>query len=79
MVINMTQISINIDTPVVSVDEFVRRSGIPLPTVRKQISAGIIPILPRAKRNEKVNVNMIAYMVKCALAGDMNATTASNK
>lgn len=79
MVINMTHIRINIDTPVVSVDEFVRRSGIPLPTVRKQISSGIIPILPRAKRNEKVNVNMIAYMVKCALAGGMDVTIASNK
>ncbi len=79
MVINMTHISINIDTPVVSVDEFVRRSGIPMPTVRKQISAGIIPILPREKRNEKVSVNMIAYMVKCALAGGMEASIASNK
>lgn len=75
----MTHIRINIDTPVVSVAEFVRRSGIPLPTVRKQIAAGIIPILPREKRNEKVNVNMIAYMVKCALAGGMNASIASNK
>ena len=79
MVINMTHIRINIDTQVVSVAEFVRRSGIPLPTVRKQIAAGIIPILPREKRNEKVNVNMIAYMVKCALAGGMNASIASNK
>jgi len=66
MVINMTHISINIDTPVVSVDEFVRRSGISLPTVRRQISDGVIPIMPREKRNGKVSINMIAYMVKCA-------------
>lgn len=66
MVINMTQISINIDTPVVSIDEFVRRTGHSLATVRRQITSGLIPTLPREKRNEKVNINLIAYMVQCA-------------
>lgn len=72
MVINMTQICINIDIPVVSIDEFVRRSGLSLPTVRRQISDGVIPIMPRATQNSKISINMIGYLIKCAQEANLS-------
>jgi hypothetical protein len=72
MVSNMTQICINIDTPVVSIDEFVRRTGLSIPTVRRQISEGMIPIMPRATQNSKISVNMIGYLIKCAQEANLS-------
>lgn len=65
MVINMTQISITIDTPVVDVNEFSNRTGIPLPSVRKLIANNKIPVMPRLSR-QKILINMVAYTLLCA-------------
>lgn len=65
MVINMTQISITIDTPVVDVNEFSNRTGIPLPSVRKLITNNEIPVMPRLSR-QKILINMVAYTLLCA-------------
>jgi predicted DNA-binding transcriptional regulator AlpA len=61
----MTQINITIDTPIVDVNEFCSRTGLPLPTVRRMINENLIPVMPRLART-KILINMVAYTMMCA-------------
>jgi predicted DNA-binding transcriptional regulator AlpA len=69
MVFTMTQINITIDTPIVDVNEFSSRTGLPLPTVRRMISQNQLPVMPRLER-QKILINMVAYTLMCANQND---------
>ena len=70
----MAQLAIQIDTPVLSLDEFCKRSGIPEGTARMRIAEGEIPIMPKATAKERIRVNMVAYAIKCAKAANITAS-----
>lgn len=66
----MTQSAVNIifkgNQPVCSVEQFVKQTGIPEGTVRAYIQKGRIPIMEKARKNEKIIINLVAYFAKCA-------------
>lgn len=62
----MTQINIQIDTPVLRLDKFCERTGIPYRTAQAMIASGKLPILPKEKNAEKPLINMVAYSAVCA-------------
>jgi len=70
----MSQIAIQIDCPVLTLDEFCRRSGMPEKTARTRIAQGEIPIMPKATAKERIRVNMVAYAIKCAKAAGIKAS-----
>lgn len=70
----MAHITIQIDSPVLSLDEFCKRSGIPEGTARMRIQEGEIPIMPKATPKERIRVNMVGYAIRCAKAANINAS-----
>ncbi|WP_108944117.1 DNA-binding protein [Shewanella halifaxensis] len=58
----MSNFTLQIDTPYISCEEYARRSGIKLRTVRTLISDGRLPIRPKTKSKERPFINMIALM-----------------
>ena len=71
----MAQIAIQIDSPVLTLEEFCKRSGMPDSTARMRIQEGEIPIMPKATAKERIRVNMVAYAIKCAKAANITAST----
>lgn len=61
----MTQIVI--DVPYLTIKEFSRRSGMNIETIKKKISAGLIPTMKRKSAQQKALINMVA-LTKQALA-----------
>lgn len=54
----MTQIVI--DVPYLTIKEFSRRTGMNIETIKKKISAGVIPTMKRKSTQQKALINMVA-------------------
>ncbi len=62
----MSQITVKIDAPVVTLARFVELTGMPERTVRMRIANGDIPIIPKKTKFERPQINMVAFAAKCA-------------
>ncbi|GIU13052.1 DNA-binding protein [Shewanella sp. MBTL60-007] len=58
----MSEFTLQIDAPYISCEEYARRTGITLRTVRTLISDGRLPIRPKLKSKERPFINMIALV-----------------
>lgn len=64
-------INVQVDAPYLSIEEYAKRTGIPIGTVRSSIRAGEVPIKPKKKEKERIYINMIA-LAKQAITEDLN-------
>ncbi|MGI2146282.1 DNA-binding protein [Shewanella frigidimarina] len=62
----MSNITFQIDAPFVSSEEYARRVGISVRTVRSLISDGRLPIRPKLKPQERPFINMLAVAKEAA-------------
>ncbi|MBB1362137.1 DNA-binding protein [Shewanella sp. SR44-4] len=62
----MSQFTFQIDAPFVSSEEYARRVGISVRTVRSLISDGRLPIRPKLKPQERPFINMLAVAKEAA-------------
>ncbi|WP_324017780.1 hypothetical protein [Aeromonas hydrophila] len=64
----MSEIAIQIDTPVKTIEKYSSDTGIPVGQVRKMISNGELQIMPKASPKHRVLINMVALYHKAAAA-----------
>jgi hypothetical protein len=62
----MSQITIQLNAPVASLEKFAELTGIPLATVRHRVRMGVYPIIPKKSLQERPQINLLAVYVKCA-------------
>ena len=62
----MSNFTFQIDAPFVSSEEYARRVGISVRTVRSLISDGRLPIRPKLKPQERPFINMLAVAKEAA-------------
>lgn len=61
---NMT---LSLDTPMLSIDEYARRTGVSIDSVRKQMEKGHLPFIQNGTRGTRY-VNMVQLTQRCAEA-----------
>lgn len=71
----MSEIALQIDTPVKTIERYSADSGIPVGTVRKMISDGDLDIMPKRRPKSRVLINMVALYHKAAAAAYLPATS----
>lgn len=58
----MSGLTISIDTPFLTFEEYARRTGTTTDNVRYQVRHGRLPIKPKTKPKETPYINMLALM-----------------
>ncbi|WP_182859711.1 hypothetical protein [Aeromonas hydrophila] len=69
----MSEIAIQIDTPVKTIEKYSTDTGIPVGTVRKMITDGDLEIMPKRRPKSRVLINMVALYQKAAAAAYLPA------
>ncbi len=72
----MTQIVIQIDAPVATLERFSQMTGVPFETVKKRAQSGKYPIMPKSTPQERPQINLVAF---CAEAAALARLPASSK
>ena len=62
----MSSLTLHIDAPYISFEEYARRTGIQVGAVRKLGAAGRLPIRPKVKAQERPFINMLALAQEAA-------------
>jgi hypothetical protein len=70
----MSEIAIQIDTPVKTQEKFAVDAGIPLGTVKKMVGRGELQIMPKYSPKARVLINMVALYQQAAAAAYPPAT-----
>ncbi|GAA4892566.1 DNA-binding protein [Ferrimonas pelagia] len=61
-----TPLSIQLDTPFLTVEEYAKRVGLSIRAVQGQIYRGQLPIKSKTKPNERTFINMLALFDEAA-------------
>ncbi|WP_417762211.1 DNA-binding protein [Shewanella sp.] len=56
----MSNLTLHIDSPVLTYEEFGRRTGMSIHLIRKMVSEGRLPIVPKRKPKDTPFINMLA-------------------
>lgn len=56
----MSQVTFQIDAPFVTFEEYSRRTGTSIASIRAQVRQGRLPIKPKKSRSETPFINMLA-------------------
>ena len=62
----MTQIVIQLNAPVATMERFSEMTGIPFGTVKSRVHSGVYPIMPKRTPQERPQINLVAFYAKCA-------------
>jgi hypothetical protein len=62
----MSNLTLHIDAPYISYEEYARRTGIPVGAIRKLVAEGRLPIRPKLKAQERPFINMLALAKEAA-------------
>lgn len=62
----MTQVTVQITTPVMRLEKFAEQTGMPIRTIQLKIQQGKIQIINKDKPKERPLINMVAYTLQCA-------------
>lgn len=74
----MSTVIVNIDTPVLSYEEFARRTGTTVDNVRYLVRHGRLPCMPKTNARHTPYINMVALHQMAQQAADMTAVTMPN-
>ncbi|MBV7599392.1 hypothetical protein MNZ22_15875 [Aeromonas encheleia] len=69
----MSEIALQIDTPVKTIERYSADTGIPIGTVRKMIAQGQLQTMPKAGPKHRVLINMVALYQQAASAAYLPA------
>lgn len=62
----MTQIVLQLNAPVATLEKFSEMTGIPFDTVKHRVHKGVYPILAKRTPQERPQINLVAFYAQCA-------------
>lgn len=71
----MSQIVIQLNAPVATLEKFSEITGIPFNTVKHRVHKGVYPILKKKTRQERPQINLVAFYTQCALEAESSKGT----
>ncbi|MGL5176763.1 MAG: hypothetical protein ACRC8N_01440 [Aeromonas veronii] len=71
----MSEIALQIDTPVKTIERYSADTGIPVGTVKKMIARGELQIMPKSGPKTRCLINMVALYQQAAAAAYQPATS----
>ena len=71
----MSQIVIQLNAPVATLEKFSEITGIPFNTVKHRVHKGVYPILQKKTPQERPQINLVAFYAQCALEAKLPKET----
>lgn len=69
----MSQIVIQLNAPVATLEKFSEITGIPFNTVKHRVHKGVYPILKKKTPQERPQINLVAFYAQCAEEANLPA------
>ncbi len=69
----MSQIVIQLNAPVATLEKFSEITGIPFNTVKHRVHKGVYPILKKKTPQERPQINLVAIYAQCAEEANLPA------
>ena len=69
----MSQVVIQLNAPVATLEKFSEITGIPFNTVKHRVHKGVYPILKKKTPQERPQINLVAFYAQCAEEANLPA------